>query len=105
MNTIVHRLPQQRPIAAAKITLLSRSSAFSQTSQTDGAGQSSFRAVPIGEYTVTVESSGFSKSTLVLIVLSDRTTVLSVQLKIAPVSQQMALNYLGEHVLGMPRSY
>ena len=25
--------------------------------------------------------------------------------KIAPVSQQMALNYLGEHVLGMPRSY
>ncbi len=25
--------------------------------------------------------------------------------KIAPVSQQMALNYIGEHVLGMPRSY
>ena len=45
--------------------------------------------MPIGEYTVTVESSGFSKSTLVLIVLSDRTTVLSVQLKIAPVSQQV----------------
>ena len=25
--------------------------------------------------------------------------------KIAPVSQQMALNYLAEHVLGLPRSY
>jgi len=25
--------------------------------------------------------------------------------KIAPISQQMVLNYLGEHVLGMPRSY
>jgi acyl-CoA dehydrogenase len=25
--------------------------------------------------------------------------------KIAPVSQQMALNYIGEHVLGLPRSY
>jgi acyl-CoA dehydrogenase len=25
--------------------------------------------------------------------------------KIAPISQQMALNYIGEHVLGMPRSY
>jgi acyl-CoA dehydrogenase len=25
--------------------------------------------------------------------------------KIAPVSQQMVLNYLGEHVLGLPRSY
>jgi acyl-CoA dehydrogenase len=25
--------------------------------------------------------------------------------KIAPISQQMALNYIGEHVLGLPRSY
>jgi alkylation response protein AidB-like acyl-CoA dehydrogenase len=25
--------------------------------------------------------------------------------KIAPVSQQMVLNYLSEHVLGLPRSY
>ena len=25
--------------------------------------------------------------------------------KIAPISQQMALNYLSEHVLGLPRSY
>ena len=26
-------------------------------------------------------------------------------MKIAPVSQEMILNFLGEHVLGMPRSY
>jgi acyl-CoA dehydrogenase len=26
-------------------------------------------------------------------------------MRIAPVSQEMALNYLGEHVLGLPRSY
>jgi acyl-CoA dehydrogenase len=25
--------------------------------------------------------------------------------KIAPVSQQMALNYIGEHILGLPKSY
>jgi alkylation response protein AidB-like acyl-CoA dehydrogenase len=25
--------------------------------------------------------------------------------KIAPVSQQMALNYVSEHVLGLPKSY
>jgi hypothetical protein len=81
--------PQQNPIAAAKITLLSRSSSYSQAGQTDGVGSFSFRAVPIGEYTVAVESSGFSKSTLALTVLSDRTTLLRVQLKIAPVSQQV----------------
>ena len=81
--------PQQRPVAATKVSLLSRTSSFSRMTDTDGDGAFSFRAVPIGEYTVTVESSGFSKSTLALIVLSDRTTALSVQLKIAPVSQQV----------------
>jgi acyl-CoA dehydrogenase len=25
--------------------------------------------------------------------------------KIAPISQEMVLNYLGSHVLGLPRSY
>jgi len=81
--------PQQRPIAAAKITLRAHSSSFSQSSQTNGEGQFSFRAVPIGEYTIAIESGGFSKSTFALTILSDRTTVLRVQLKIAPVSQQV----------------
>src|SRR5882762_1498604 len=81
--------PQQRPVVAAKVSLLSRTSSFSRTTDTDGDGAFSFRAVPIGEYTVTVESSGFSKSTLALIVLSDRATVLHLQLRIAPVSQQV----------------
>jgi hypothetical protein len=81
--------PQQRPIVAARVTLLSASSSLSRTTDTDGAGEFSFRAAPIGEYTVTVESRGFSKSTLALIVLSDRATALRVQLKIAPVSQQV----------------
>src|SRR6267142_1118291 len=54
--------PQARAIAAARVTLLSASSSFSRTTDTDGAGEFSFRAVPIGEYTVTVESASFSKS-------------------------------------------
>jgi hypothetical protein len=81
--------PQRRPIVAAKVSLLSRSSSFSRTTDTNGAGEFSFRAVPIGEYNVMIESSGFSKSTLALIVLFDQTTVLRLELKIAPVSQQV----------------
>ncbi|MDX6575833.1 MAG: hypothetical protein QOE96_1786 [Blastocatellia bacterium] len=81
--------PQQRPLVAARVSLVSRTSSFSRSTDTDGDGAFSFRAVPIGEYTVTVETSGFSKSTLALIVLSDHATVLRVQLKIAPVSQQV----------------
>ena len=81
--------PQQRPVVAARVSLLSRTSSFTRTTDTDGDGGFSFRTVPIGEYTVTVESGDFSKSTLALIVLSDRATVLRMQLKIAPVSQQV----------------
>src|SRR6266404_3903647 len=83
--------PQHSAIVGAKVALLARSSSFSQTTQTDSAGDFSFRALPIGEYTVTVESAGFSKFILALIVLSDRTTELRVQLKIGPVSQQVEI--------------
>ncbi len=81
--------PQQSTIAGAKITLHSISSSFSQTAKTDSAGEFSFRSVPIGEYTLKVEANGFSQSSLALTVLSDRTSVVRVQLKIAPVSQQV----------------
>jgi outer membrane cobalamin receptor len=81
--------PQQRPVAGATILLSSRSSSFSQTTQTDGVGNFSFRTVPIGEYTITAESSGFSKSTQTVTILSDSTTVLRLLLNIALVSQRV----------------
>ena len=81
--------PQQSAIAGAEVMLRSSSSSFSRTADTDSVGGFSFRSVTICEYTVTVESSGFSKLSLALTVLSDRTTMLRVQLKIAPVSQQV----------------
>src|SRR6185369_7165084 len=65
---------------------------WSQVIQTKSDGDFAFRAVPIGEYKVTVESGGFSTSILELTVLSDRTTVIRLQLKIAPVSQQVEVH-------------
>ena len=44
--------PHARAIAAARVTLLSSTSSFSRTTDTDAAGEFFFRAVPIGEYTV-----------------------------------------------------
>ena len=80
---------QQHPIVGAKITLRSQSSSFSRAVDSDTGGEFSFRSVPIGEYTLTVESNGFAKSTQALIVLSDQTTTLRLQLKIATVSQRV----------------
>ena len=81
--------PQQRAIAGAKVILTSQNSSFSRTASTDGAGEFSFRSIPIGEYTITSDSAGFSKYAESLIVLSDQTTTVRLQLKIATVSQSV----------------
>src|ERR1700716_2124642 len=78
---------QQHALTGAQVVLRAQTSSYSQAVKTDSAGAFSFRAVPIGEYLVTVESNGFARFEQSVIVLSDRTTVLRVQLKIAPVSQ------------------
>lgn len=81
--------PQGRPVAGAQVTLRSRTSAFAQTSQTDAAGDFAFRTVPLGEYTVTVESKGFSKIERAVTVVSDSAPVLQFILEVAPVTQRV----------------
>jgi len=78
---------QQHALIGAQVVLQARTSSYSKTVKSDTAGAFLFRTVPIGEYIVTAESSGFARLAQTVIVLSDRTTVLRFQLKIAPVSQ------------------
>jgi outer membrane receptor for ferrienterochelin and colicin len=78
---------QQHALIGAQVVLQAQTSSYSRTVKSDTAGAFFFRTVPIGEYIVTVESNGFAKLAQAVIVLSDRTTVLRFQLKIAPVSQ------------------
>jgi outer membrane receptor for ferrienterochelin and colicin len=78
---------QQHTLIGAQVVLQAQTSSYSKTVKSDTAGAFFFRTVPIGEYIVTVESNGFAKLAQAVIVLSDRTTVLRFQLKIAPVSQ------------------
>jgi outer membrane cobalamin receptor len=85
----VVRDPQQRLIRDAKITLRSRSSELTMTGLTDDAGAFVFRGVPIGEYLVTVEASGFRKVEQPVIVVSDSAPVLQFNLEIAPLSQSV----------------
>lgn len=81
--------PQERPIAGATVSLRSRTSAFFQTGQTNAVGVFSFRAVPIGEYTVTVEANGFSQAERAITVVSDSAPVMQFILEIAPVTQRV----------------
>src|SRR6266536_439670 len=76
--------PQQRAVAGAQVTLRSRTSAFSQTSRTNDAGVFFFRSVPLGDYNISVESSGFSKAERAITVVTDSAPVVQFNLEIAP---------------------
>jgi len=81
--------PHQDPVKGASVTLRARASAFSQTIQTNDVGIFFFRAVPIGEYLLTVESGGFGKIEQPVTVVSDSAPLLHLQLAVAPLSQSV----------------
>src|SRR5262249_12146594 len=51
--------PQHRPVAGAAVKLKAVDSGFEQTVASNDAGEFVFEKIPIGEYTATVELSGF----------------------------------------------
>ena len=52
--------PQHRPVQGAQVTLRAANSAWTKTVSSDDAGEFRFDTVPLGEYTVTVELTGFA---------------------------------------------
>jgi outer membrane receptor protein involved in Fe transport len=72
--------PQHRPVQGAMVMLKSRSSEWAQTATTDGNGEFSFTAVPLGDYTVGVASPGFAQTTQNVTVESGTQPVLHYQL-------------------------
>ena len=58
LQGIVHD-PQHRPIANAQVTIHAIDSQFMQTARTDQNGYFSFPTLPLGNYTVSISSSGF----------------------------------------------
>ena len=85
----VVRDPQQRVIKDAKITLRSRTSELTLFAQTDDQGAFLLRGVPVGEYLVMIEASGFRKVEQPLTVVSGSAPVLQFQLEVAPLSQSV----------------
>src|SRR5215471_18602298 len=78
---------QGRPVAGSQITLRSRTSAFTRSTQTNSAGEFFIRAVPIGEYLVEVRSAGFAPMERSVTIVTDSVPLLRFQLTIAPLSQ------------------
>jgi outer membrane receptor protein involved in Fe transport len=79
--------PQQKPIAGSHVTLQASPSSAPRTVQTDARGEFLFRALPLGEYVLSVESAGFAKTARALTVVSDSVPLLRLALAIAPLSE------------------
>jgi hypothetical protein len=88
---VVHD-PQHRPIQGAHLTLKAQTSDWSQQRDSDENGEFGFTSVPVGSYTVTVSSPGFQPMQQDVVVKSDTSPVLHVQLALAGVQQRVAVS-------------
>jgi outer membrane receptor protein involved in Fe transport len=80
--------PQQKPIAGAHVALQAKAAIAARTAATDARGEFVFRGLPLGEYVLSVESTGFAKIERGLTVVSDSAPVLRLSLAIAPVAER-----------------
>jgi hypothetical protein len=88
---IVHD-PQHRPVQGAMVMLRAKSSDWSKTATTDSNGEFQLIAVPLGEYTVSVASSGFAQTAQTVTVESGTQPVLHYQLALASVNENVTVS-------------
>ena len=88
---IVHD-PQHRPVQGAMVMLQSKSSDWAKSMNTDNDGEFSFNAVPIGEYSISVASPGFTQAVQNAIVNSSTEPVVHFQLTVAGANESVNIS-------------
>ena len=79
--------PQHRPVAGATVKLHATNSQFEQTATSTDAGEFTFEKIPIGEYTVDVQSTGFRTEQQHLALSSSRDVRLHFSLTLAATTE------------------
>src|SRR6266404_5168539 len=79
--------PQHRPVSGAIVKIRAVGSAFEQTTTSNDTGEFVFEKIPIGEYTIAVQSSGFRTEEQRLTLGSGRDARLHFSLKLATASE------------------
>jgi len=97
VKVIVHD-PQHRPVQGAQITIQSRSSALKQTGTTNQDGIATVLNVPVGEYDVTVNATGFTAQPQPLRVISDNVQELHFALAVASAKETVVVSGTPEAV-------
>jgi len=88
---IVHD-PQHRPIPGATVTLSGARSKSRQATQSNSEGEFEFRQVAAGDYTISVQASGFAPLKQPLQVDSKNLGILHLQMALASVAQQVKVS-------------
>ncbi len=87
---VVHD-PQHHPINQAQVTLQASDSAYKLTAGTTADGEFHFDVVPLGQYTVSVEASGFASQSQLLQLTSGSAPILHYQLAVATAKQEVTV--------------
>jgi hypothetical protein len=91
---IVHD-PQHRPVPGITVILKARNSEFTQTAETNSAGEFHFEAVPVGEYTVSVSDATFVTQPQAITVLSGTAPILHLELRLPAEKQTVTVTAEG----------
>ena len=75
--------PQHRPVQGAQVTIHGANSDWQKSVASDDSGEFHFEAVPLGEYKITVEVSGFARQEQALVLTSGREARLHFALNVA----------------------
>jgi len=84
--------PQGRPVPGATVLIQARDSEWTQQVQTGAGGTFEFPAVPVGQYVVTVVSTGFDQLTQAVEVESGAAVRLRLRLAVATVRQTVTVS-------------
>ncbi len=90
--------PQHRPVQGARAMLRSTSSDWSQSTNSDSAGEFHFNNVPIGEYRVTVEVEGFATEEQMFVLTSGRDAKPHFSLRVAHAAETVEVQEIAPSV-------
>ena len=88
---IIHD-PQHRPVPDITVVLKALASDYSQTTETDAAGEFHFDAVPLGQYAVNVSDPTFIADEQLITVFSGTSPILHLELKLPSQKQTVTVS-------------
>jgi Carboxypeptidase regulatory-like domain/TonB dependent receptor/TonB-dependent Receptor Plug Domain len=88
---VVHD-PQHRPVQGAHLVLKAQNSDYTKSQDSDSNGEFAFTSVPIGNYSVTIASTGFQQTEQDVTVQSDTSPVLHFQLAVQGAKEDVVVS-------------